>query len=151
MSALHALGVAENVEASCRSAAALSMCTSDQVEAANPLTWCEMCALGSCSACPALAVDVNIGVDTSKSFTFQEWKTGGANKPGRDGKERIVYSLLNTELSIADGIALLQERTLSLCHPQFIFWANASRGARLFPACPITALVRKSSFSNLLF
>lgn len=70
--------------------------------------------MGTCPQCPPLQVDVNIGVDTSKQFIFQEWKKGGANKPGRDGEERIVFSLLNTELPIGEGITLLQERTLSL-------------------------------------
>ena len=135
LSALHNVGVGGNIEASCRAATSLTMCPANEVDRSDPTTWNKHCALGTCSQCPKLQVDVQMGVNQDRDFTFQEWKkgglnnarctmqlneiqyhviSGGSNKPGKDGEERIVYSLLDTQMSIREGITLLEERTLTL-------------------------------------
>ena len=110
---LHSSGVAENVPASCRGASALGQCLQGQ-DPADPLSWTKECAIGSCSECPELLVELRPGVEPSDMFTFQEWKKAPVPMRNTTGEKREVFTLHNTTMTIEEGIKLLKERTKAM-------------------------------------
>ena len=106
LQALHTAGVAGNIPSSCRAAAFLTQCPVGQ-DPSDPLTWSRSCATGECLNCPELPVD-HEGVNTSASFTFQEWKKSEISKLNEKGEAREIFSLHNTTVTIIEGIKVLK-------------------------------------------
>ena len=117
--ALHLVGVGENVPSSCRAAASMAQCSGEK-DALDPLTWNKQCAMGFCSSCPELLVDVRLGMDIGATFTYQEWRKGLVARTNDKGEAREVFTLHNTIITINEGVKLLRTRAKELKHHIFV-------------------------------
>ena len=94
--ALHSVGVGCNIVKSCRAASALAMCDTENVISLDPLSWSYSCAMGLCSACPELPLEIKEGVDLSTSVDFTQWKKGPSGRPSTSGDITSLFKVTMT-------------------------------------------------------
>ena len=71
----------------------------------DPSTWNQSCALGQCSSCPNLEIELPTNTDIVSHFL--QWKKGNTSKLDRNGNPKEVYSLFPVSVKLCEGVQML--------------------------------------------
>lgn len=79
---LHLNDVAKDTNPSCRLMVIKTMCSDENVDPEDPLTWNKDCVYGDCSNCPAISVKIPEGHDDNM-VTFSQWTYQVSKEKGK--------------------------------------------------------------------
>ena len=99
---LQKVGAATNLPKSVRVICHMNLCQSPTSDPLDPSTWDEDCALGHCSSCPDLVVDIPENRDTMVHFL--QWQKGDSSKTDRNGRSKQIISLFPVFLTIDQAV-----------------------------------------------
>ena len=103
------------------------MCDIEGVESQNPLTWNFECAMGKCSQCPVLPVELRDNVDLNSMIEFTQWKKGST---GRTTGPAEIFGLFTVCLSGEEAVNLLKKQVVELKSHIFVAY-NQWRAKKL--------------------
>ena len=75
---LQKVGVGKNLAGSARALSVETMCDTAEMDVSNPLSWRKACAMGECSSCPDLVVEMEEVTDSINPFVeivvrYENW------------------------------------------------------------------------------
>ena len=102
---LQKVGAATNLPKSVRALCATNLCPSPTSVPLVPSTWPHKCALGTCTSCPKLVVD--LPDNTNTMVHFLQWQKGESSKLDQNGKPKQVVSLFPALLTLDQAVKKL--------------------------------------------